>query len=87
VSNNPETLFMVTAQVRKVEVGLYADTETTLSVIHPVQAQTESQAHSLLAQHYEALSKTDSPYGTRYTVTESQAFPLISAATLAVPPA
>jgi len=84
MSNDPEMLFMVTAQVRKVEVGLYDDAESTLSVIHPVQAQTESQAYSLLAQHYEALSTAESPYGTRYTVLESQAFPLISAATLAV---
>lgn len=85
MSNAPEMMFMVTAQVRKVEIGLYNNTESTMAVIHPVQAQTESQAYSLLAQHYEALSVTDSPYGTRYTVLESQAFPLISTATLAAP--
>lgn len=85
MSNSPEMMYMVTAKVRKVEVGVYHDEEATLSVIHPVHAQSESQAYSLLAQHYEALSKSDSPYGSRYSVLESQAFPLISAATLAAP--
>lgn len=85
MSDSPEMMYMVTAQIRKVEVGMYSDTESTLSVTHPVQAQTESQAYRMLAQHYEALSETDSPYGTRYSVLDSQAFPLISAATLAAP--
>jgi hypothetical protein len=76
-------LHNVVAEIRKDDVGIESTTTTTLSVIHPVEADDEAQACQLLEQHYQALSDTDSPYGTRYYVIESRAFALISAATLA----
>jgi len=78
-------LYIVTGQLRKVDIGLYDDTESTCAVVHPVEAESASQACRFLEQHYETQSDTTSPHGTRYSVLDAQAFPLISAATLAKP--
>lgn len=78
-------LHNVVAEIRKDDIGIESTTTTTLSVIHPVEADDEAHACRLLEQHYQALSDSDSPYGTRYYVRESQAFVFISAATLAAP--
>jgi hypothetical protein len=80
-------LFIATATVTKLERGIEQDNTSTGPVIHAVEAKDADEATSILHRHYEQQSDTDSPYGTRYSVEDAQAFAPLSLASLALPAA
>lgn len=80
-------LFIVTATIALLERGIEYDNAKTFSVTHAVEAIDAEQATSILHQHYEQQSDTDSPYGARYSVSDATAFAPLSLASLALPSA
>ena len=77
-------LFIVTATVKITERGIESDTSTTHPVIHPVDAEDDTQALNILHRHYEKKSDTSGPYGTRFAVSDAQAHAHLSLASLAL---
>lgn len=76
-------LYIVSATIREVEVGLYDNREKTYPVIHPVEAGTPSKAAQMMRDYYAAKSESDDPYGTRYYVQDDDVFETINLATIA----
>ena len=76
-------LYIVSATIREVDVGLYDNREKTYPVMHPVEADTPSKAAELLREYYAAKPESDDPYGTRYYVQEDDVFETINQAAIA----
>lgn len=78
-------LFIVTATIARLDRGFESDHATTRPVIHAVEAKDAEEATSILQQHYERRNEPDSPYSTRYSVSDANAFEPLSMASLALP--
>ena len=75
-------LFIVTATVTHVERGIEHDTETVMHPMHPVEADSSSQAEEIVRAHYVGKSDCSGPYGSRYSVADLNAYEYLSKATL-----
>lgn len=69
--------YLVTAVVTRKDRGLEQDTELVFPVMHPVEANSAEDAVFVLTRYYSRQSD-DSPYGTRVSVSDQQAFASLS---------